>query len=74
MNLIPSSLGVSVSCERATAPVDMPARCLHCDEPFLIEAAWIVVRAGTERLGLIGPCCLAPCARERFAEECRRYA
>lgn len=69
-----SALGVSLCCERSPVPVGTPMRCLWCGESFETAAALLTASVGREVLGLLGPCCLAPCARERFEAECRRHA
>ncbi len=50
---------------------DQVVRCLRCGALFVTTAAVITVKVNTERLGFIGPCCLADCARTRLREECR---
>lgn len=67
-----ASTGVWFGFERARVPAGTLLTCVVCEAPFRADVGWVGARCGNEMLGVLGPCCLAPDAVDRFRLECGR--
>jgi hypothetical protein len=67
--------GVRMTVERRPRDVvAIMAPCLFCTERFEVSVVMIAVYAMGERIGVVGPCCLAEDALVEYYRTCREWS